>query len=131
DAAPVVLHFDDDVIALLEGVERDRTCDGLADAPAVGFDLDAVVDGIPHDVHEWVAQLLDDELVDLGLRTGDDQADVLPHLSPDLSNHSSQSVEHLTERHHAHLEDPVLHLPETPIEAALDAVKLGMELAAT
>ena len=77
DAAAVVLDLDHDVVALLVGVQRDRARGRLADFGAALRRLDAVIDGVADHVHERIAELFDDQLVDLGLGAGDDEADLL------------------------------------------------------
>ena len=51
DAAAVVANFDDDLGALMIGVEVNRAASGFAGADAVFGRLDAVVDGIADEVH--------------------------------------------------------------------------------
>ena len=116
DALAVVLDLDDDVVALLEGVERDRADRRLADRLALDARLDAVIDGVADHVHERIAELLDDELVDLGLGAGDDEVHLLVGLAADLADDARELVEDLPERHHAHLEDAALHCAEVALE---------------
>ncbi len=125
----VVLDLDDDVVALLEGVERDGADRRLAHRLALGARLDPVIDGVAHHVHERIAELLDDELVDLGLGAGDDQVDELVGVAADLADDARELVEDLPERHHAHLEDALLHRAEVPLEGALEALHVGRQLA--
>ena len=129
DAVAVVLDLDDDVVALLEGVERDGAHRRLAHRLARGARLDPVIDGVAHHVHERIAELLDDELVDLGLGAGDDQVDELVGVAADLADDARELVEHLPQRHHAHLEDALLHRPEVPVEGALQPLHVGRQLA--
>jgi hypothetical protein len=117
--APVVLDLDDDVVALLERVQRDGADGGLAHGLALLARLDAVIDRVPHHVHERVRELLDDELVDLGLGAGDDQVHRFVGLAADLPHDARELLEHLPERHHAHLEDALLHRVEVSVERAL------------
>ncbi len=74
-------------------------------------------------------ELLDDELVDLGLGAGDDQVHVLVVLARDLPDDARELVEHLPERNHADFEDAALHLREVALEGAMQARELDRELA--
>ncbi len=129
DTVAVVLDLDDDVVAFLEGVERNRPDRRLADRLALAPRLDPVIDGVAHHVHERIAELLDDELVDLGLGAGDDEVHHLLGVAADLADDARELVEHLAERDHAHLEDALLHRAEVAIEGALQAVHVDAELA--
>ena len=97
---------------------------GLPTREALVARLDAVVDGVADHVHEGSRELLDDELVDLGLRAGDDQVHLLVVLARDLAHDARELVEDLPERDHAHLEDAVLHLREVALEGAVQALEL-------
>src|SRR5690606_37143694 len=128
DARPVVLDLDDDVLPLLIGVERERPRGGLLRELTDLRRLDSVIDGVADDVHQRIAELLDDELVDLGLLAGDDEADLLAVLARDLAHDARELLEDLPERHHADVEDAVLELEEVTLEAAVDAVQIDGEL---
>ncbi len=109
--APVVLHLDDDVVPLLEGVERDRPDRRLPTAsrssPATRsrdrsrLRIMCIIGS---------EELLDDELVDLRLGARHDQVHLLVVLARDLADDPRQLVEDLPEGDHPHLEDAVLHL---------------------
>ena len=122
-ARAVVLDLDDDVVALLERVERDGADGRLADAQALVARLDAVIDRVADHVHQRVAELLDDELVDLGLGARDDEVHLLVVLARDLPHDARELVEGLPERDHAHLEDAALHLGEVAVEGAVEALR--------
>ena len=102
---------------------------GLPTRSALVARLDAVIDRVADHVHERVGQLLDDELVDLGLGAGDDQVHLLVVLARDLPHDARELVEDLPERHHPHFEDAVLHLREVPLEGAVEPLELDAELA--
>ncbi len=91
--------------------------------------LDAVIDGVADHVHQRIAELLDDELVDLGLGAGDDEVHLLAVLARDLPHDARQLVERLAERHHAHLEDAALHLREVALEGPMEPSELDRQLA--
>ena len=88
-----------------------------------------MVNGIPNHVHQRIAELLHDELVDFRLGSGDDEPDFLVGIAADLAHHARQSVEDLRKRHHAHFEYYVLHLGEPTVEVETEPLQLGRELA--
>ena len=65
----------------LLGGEEDAAGPWLAPALSEPRGLDAVVDGVADKVHERIAQLLDDQLVDLRLGARDDQAHLLVEIA--------------------------------------------------
>src|SRR5262249_4105864 len=69
DAAAVVGDLDDDLAALVEGVERDATLRRLAAGHALRGRLDSVIDGVADQVRQRVADRLDDALVEFGFVT--------------------------------------------------------------
>ena len=87
-----------------------------------------MIDRVPDHVHQRIAELFHDQLVDFGLGAGDDQANFLVQLAADLPHHARQALEHLPERHHAHFQDAVLHLAQAPVEVAVQTHELGGEL---
>ena len=60
-----------------------------------------MVHGIAHDVHQRVGELFHHRLVQLGVRAGDQQLDVLVQLLADIAHHPREALEHFTDGHHA------------------------------
>ena len=71
DAGAVVAHLDDDLVAAVARAQRDHALVGLAGGAARGGQLDAVVDGVAHEVQQRVVELLDEHLVELGVAADD------------------------------------------------------------
>ena len=127
-AAPVVLDLDDDVTSLVIGVECEGAFGPLVSELSVAGWLDPVIDGVSHEVHQGVGELFDDQLVDLGVRSGDDQANLLVVLSRGLPDDASELVEHLAERDHADVENSGPKLGELSLEAPTDTVEVHHRL---
>jgi hypothetical protein len=74
-AAAVVDHLDDDAARVVVGVELHGAVLGFAALGAQRRRFDAVVDGVAHEMHQRVAEFLDDRFVEFGLGAGDHQVD--------------------------------------------------------
>ncbi len=85
-----------------------------------------MIDGVADDVHQRIAQLLDDELVQLHLAAGDDEVDLLARLAGDAAHQPRQLVEHLAHRDHARFEQPALQR----VQLALQLPRLARQLLA-
>jgi len=57
DAAPVVAYDDLDIAAAMLGMQRKGAVSSLPEANPLGRRLDAVVEGVPHQMRERVDQL--------------------------------------------------------------------------
>ena len=66
-----------------------------------------MIDGIPDQVHQRVADLLDHRLVEFGLGAADDEFDVLAELTGDIPDHAMETVEGVADLHHAQLQGAV------------------------
>ena len=94
-----------------------------------------MIDAVADHVHERVAELLDDELVEDGLGAADDEADLLVEVAGELADDAGQLVEDLADRDHADVEDALLqerelagHVADLDREFARD-VGAAVELA--
>ena len=113
----VVADLDDDAVAAVEGVERDRALARLAGRLADLGRFDAVVGRVAHHVDQRIAQLVDHPLVQLGLLAADLQADLLAVGPRDVADHALEPGEQRPDGHH-----PRVH------HALLDAVADAIEL---
>ena len=98
---PSSLDLDDDAAGFVEGVEEQGPGVRLAPGPAHVQGLDAVVDGVADDVHQRVAELLHDGLVQLRVGAVDLQLDGLAQLLGDVPHDAPEAVEGLADLHHA------------------------------
>ncbi len=76
--------------------------------------LDAVVHGIAQQVHERVADLFDDGLVQFGLRAIDDQVDVLAQFLADIAHHTAEAIEGVADGDHAQVQRAIQDLLDQP-----------------
>ncbi len=100
--AAVVANLDNDAVALVEGVERDLPDLRLARGAALVRRLDAVIDRVADHVHEWIGDLLNDVLVELGLLAADDEFDLLAGLAGHVPDEATHLLEGGADGHHAH-----------------------------
>ncbi|KPZ14603.1 membrane protein [Pseudomonas syringae pv. spinaceae] len=76
--------------------------------------FDAVVHGIAQQVHERVADLLDNGLVQFGFCAIDNQVDVFAQLLTDVAHHSAKTVEGVTDGDHAQVQRAIKNLFHQP-----------------
>ena len=81
--------------------------------------LDAVVDGVADQVHQRIAQLLHQALVDLHLGAGGGEHHLLARLARHPPDEALHPVEQRAERHHPRLEQPVLEDVQPPHQPPL------------
>ncbi len=98
DAAAVVADFDDDAAAALIGGHPDRALFMLALGHTIGRRLDAVIDRVPDDVGQRIAEPLDDGLVDLGGLTDHLDLNLLAGLGGQLAHQARHALEHRAHR---------------------------------
>src|SRR6266511_3380042 len=110
DAAAVVRDADRDAGALAHRREDDLAFRVFLGALALGRRLDAMVHGVPQQVHERIAQLVEDLPVELDLFAFDAERHLLPQLPRDVAHQPWKTVEHLPHRRHARLNDLVLEI---------------------
>src|SRR5512133_3506330 len=86
-----------------------------------------MIDSVPNHVHQRVAQLFDDELVDLSLRPGNHQTNFFLYLTTDLTHYPSEALEYLTQGDHAHFENARLHFAESSLKASMQPLQIHGE----
>ena len=106
----VVLDGDDDLAVRVAGTHPQHARGGLAGFPAALRGLQAVVDRVPHEVAERVADLLEDAAVELGLLALDDELDLLAQLIREVANDAREAVEDGLDREHPQSGHLVLEL---------------------
>src|SRR5882762_9074755 len=85
DATTIVAHFNDDLGALVIGVEIDGAASRLTGSQSFVGWLNAMIDGIAHDMHERLGESIEDAFVEVGILAGDFESDVLAALFGDRS----------------------------------------------
>ena len=110
DAGAVVHDRDEDVVGLLHRGEQDRAGRGLAAGHPRLRRLDAVVHAVADHVHERLADLVDDGLVDAGLLALQDQLDVLPLLPGEVAHQPRKALEDMADGQHADVHHRFLQL---------------------
>ena len=78
--------------------------------------LDAVIDGVADDVHQRIAELLDDQLVQLDLAAVHREVELLARLARGAADQTGQSIEDLGQGDHARGEQPLLQRPQPPLQ---------------
>jgi hypothetical protein len=116
----VVGHGDDDVVAALERLDPDDSLGILAGGTTFLGGLDGVIERVAHGVHQRVDELFDDQLVQLGVRSTDVQADVLVELAPQAAQNARDLVEDLAQGNHPDVEDRGLQALEPAIQRLVD-----------
>src|SRR5512145_2912462 len=86
-----------------------------------------MIDGVPNHVHQRVAQLFDDEFVDLSLGPGNHQTNFFLHLATDLTHYPVKALYYLTQGDHAHLENARLHFAESSLKASMQPLQIHGE----
>ena len=97
---------------------------GLAGGEARLGSLDAVVDGVAHQVHQRIADLLEHGLVELGAVAGEAQLDLLAEALAQVAHQARKAVEHEADGQHAHAHDAFLQLAHVALELAQGVAQL-------
>ena len=118
DAAAVVRHLDVDRPTLVGGAEVDRTLGRLALAPAHVFGLDAVRDGVPHQVDQRIGHQLHDRRVHLDGFTPHLEHDILAGRPRAVPDHAHERREESADGHHAGAGDLAAQLAAEPLDSA-------------
>jgi hypothetical protein len=71
-----------------------------------------MVDGVAHEVHERLAERIEDAFIEIGVLAGKFQGDVLAALFGDVAYNTRKTAEELLNGHHANLEDALVELIE-------------------
>src|SRR5262249_12980852 len=118
DAPAVVGYLDVDRPALVSGAEADRALGRLVLTETFLFGLDAVGDGVPHQMDQRVGHQLHDRGVHLDGLALDLQRDALAGVPRAVTDHSHEGREETADRHHAGASDLVAQRAAQPLHAA-------------
>ena len=116
DAPAVVGDGDHDVIAALEGLDADASLGILAARDALLARLDRVIERVADHVHQRIDELLDDQLVELGVGAAQLEPHVLAEVDAQAAHDARDLLEDLRERDHAHVEHGRLELAQLAVE---------------
>ena len=130
EAAAVVGDPDDDVPALLEGLEPDRPALRLAAGATLGRALEPVVGRVADHVGEGVLDELEDLPVELRVAALEPQVDVLAELEPEIARQPRQLAPGAPDRLHARAHDVVLQLGRDLVEPLQRRLERGAGLVA-
>src|SRR5260370_25640672 len=109
-SAAVIFDFDVNVIAAVVGAQQDISGRRLARGNAVNALLDAVRHGVAHEVYEWIGNLLNDIVVELGFTSGKIQLHALAGRVPRIANGPRQSRIQRSYRNHSRGRNLVLQM---------------------
>ncbi len=126
DAAAIVADLDDDLSALMIGVERNGATSGLSSAKALVGGLDAVINGVADEVSERLGERVQDAFVEVGVFSGNFESDVLSAELGDIAHDARKAAEKLFDGNHADFENAFVQLVEN---TGLECERFG-ELAA-
>src|SRR6185437_16139490 len=110
EAAAVIRDFDDDLAALVEGVQGDMPDFRLAGGAAFGGCFKAVVAAVAHHVRQRVLDHLQHLAVQLGLGAEHGQLDLLVHVVRQVAHQPRQLVPGNADRLHAGLHHAFLQV---------------------
>jgi len=127
-ALPVVGDLDDNVAALVEGVERDAAGLGLARRLAVGGPLQAVIGAVAHQMGQRVLDQLEDLAVELGLGAEHLQVDLLVELVAQVAHQARQLGPGVADGLHARLHHAFLQLRGQVVQALQRRGEIGVLL---
>ena len=117
DPAPVVAHADDHVAAGMACAQLERPERPLASGDALVRRLEAVVERVAHEVHERVAERVDDGAVELRVLPDEPQLDLLAEPRSEVAHESREAQEDRLDRDHPHARDRRLQRARAAREA--------------
>src|SRR5271165_1636916 len=112
DAAAVVADLDDDLVALMIGVETDHALRRLTRLTAFFGRFNAVADGVADQVRERLGDRVENSFVEIGLLPAERQFHVPPALPGDVADHAREAPEQLLHGYHADLHHRTLQIVE-------------------
>src|SRR5712664_1869742 len=127
DAATIVAYFNDDLSALMIGVEIDGAANGLTGSQSFVGRLNAMIHGIAHDMHERLGQSIEDAFVEVRVLTGNFQSHVFAALFGDVANDARKTAEELFDGHHANLQNAFVQFAEDARLKCHGVGKLGTQ----
>ncbi len=112
DAAPIVTDLDDDLIALVVGLETDGSMSWLAATSTFVGAFNTVSDRVSNQMRHRFGDGVEQALVQGGVLAIQYEFDLLAALLGDVPNHAGKSAEQLLDRHHANLHHRPLQIAQ-------------------
>ena len=125
DTFAVVGDHDDDVVALVARDKSDFTDTRLALCLALVRHFDSVVERVAQEVHNRVADFVDDRAVEFGVLAFDCQIDFFVEFLGYVANHAREAVKDLADGNHADLHDDVLKIGRHSVHLLQSFRELG------
>ncbi len=110
EAPAVVAHVDEDLVAALVGVHGDMGRFRLAKLFPLPGGFNAVVNSVPEQVQERLADGVDDFLVQFGFLTLDGEFDILVEFLGEVPHQAAETREDLADGNHPRLHDAALQI---------------------
>ena len=126
DPPTVVTYIDDDRILLSACLDSDLSNFGLARREPVTRRLESVVDGIPDEVHQRIAEPVENRSIELEFSTDDLDLDSLSQFFGHLTRGPRKIVRNANQRGRAQLENPSLKLCNPPVDAIESIGHIGI-----
>ena len=121
-ATAIVANFDNDLRALMIGVEIDGAARGLSGSQALVGGLNAVVHRIAHQVHKGLGKRVKNALIEIGVLAGEVQGHILATLLGNIADDTRKTAEELLDGHHADFQNAFVQLIE---DASLKRHRVG------
>jgi hypothetical protein len=126
DPPTIVTHIDDDRILLTTCLDSDLSDFGLARGQPFTRCLEPVIDGIPDEVHQRVAEPIENRSIELELSADDLHLDSLSQFFGHLTRGPRKIVRDANQGGRAQLENPSLKLRNPPVDAIESIGHIGI-----
>src|SRR5882762_1200027 len=110
DATAVVTDFNDDLSALVIGVEIHGTASGLAGSEALVGWFDTMVNGVADEMHERFGKSIKNALIEIGVLARKTQSHILAALLGNVADDARETPEELLDGNHANFQDALVKL---------------------
>src|SRR5260221_129370 len=126
EATAIIADFDDDMPALVIGVEGNLADFSLTGLAPLFRNFQAMISGITHHVGERILDHFENLAIQFGLLTDHDQIDLLLQFVTEIPNEARQFGPGVANRLHAGLHDPFLQLRGDMVQALQGCCKLAV-----
>ena len=110
DATAVVTDFNDDLSALVIGVEIHGTACGLAGSEALVGWFDTMVNGVADEMHERFGKSIKNALIEIGVLARKTQSHILATLLGNVADDARETPEELLDGNHADFQNALVKL---------------------